>query len=100
MHVIVASFKVKPNRINEFINAAKVDAESSVKNEPGCYQFDVNVDPKDETRFTFYEVYDDQDAINKHRSMPHFKNFFDAIQDLIEDRSPLILKQSIAEKKV
>jgi quinol monooxygenase YgiN len=96
MRVIVASFKVKPDCIAAFIEAAKTDAESSVANEPGCHQFDVNVDPKNPTHFTFYEVYEDQDAIDAHRESPHFKIFFDAIQNLIEERSPLILNRVLS----
>ena len=96
MRVIVASFKVKPDCIDAFIDAAKADAESSVANEPGCHQFDVNVDPKNPTHFTFYEVYEDQDAIDAHRESPHFKTFFDAIQNLIKERSPLILNRLLS----
>jgi quinol monooxygenase YgiN len=96
MKAIVASFKVKPECVDAFIAAAKADAESSVANEPGCHQFDVNVDPENPTHFTFYEVYDDQTAIDAHREMPHFKTFFNAVQDLIEDRSPLILERVLS----
>jgi len=96
MRVIVASFKVKPDCVDAFIAAAKADAESSVANEKGCHQFDVNVDPENPTHFTFYEVYDDQAAIDSHRAAPHFKTFFDAIQDLIADRSPLILDRVVS----
>ena len=96
MRVIVASFKVKPDCVDAFIAAAKADAESSVANEKGCHQFDVNVDPENPTHFTFYEVYDDQAAIDAHRAAPHFKTFFDAIQDLIADRSPLILDRVVS----
>lgn len=96
MRTIVASFKVKADCVDAFIDAAKADAESSVANEPGCRQFDVNVDPENPTHFTFYEVYDDQDAIDTHRATPHFKTFFNTIQDLIEERSPLILDRVVS----
>jgi quinol monooxygenase YgiN len=96
MRVIVASFKVKPDCVDAFIAAAKADAESSVANEPGCHQFDVNVDLKNTTQLTFYEVYDDQDALDAHRATPHFKTFSDAIQNLIEERSPLILDRVVS----
>lgn len=96
MRVILAAFKVKPDCIEAFKAAAKHDAESSVANEDGCYQFDVNVDPENPTQFYFYEVYKDQAAIDAHRAAPHFKTFFDAIQDLIEDRSPKILERVVA----
>ncbi len=96
MRAVVASFKVKPDCVDAFIAAAKADAESSVANEPGCRQFDVNVDPENPTHFTFYEVYDGQDAIDAHRAAPHFKTFSDAIQNLIEERSPLILDRVVS----
>lgn len=96
MRAIVASFKVKPDCVDSFIAAAKADAKSSVANEPGCHQFDVNVDLENPTHFTFYEVYDDQDAIDAHRETSHFKTFIDATQNLIEVRSPLILDRVVS----
>ena len=96
MRVIVVSFKVKPDCVDAFIAAARADAELSVANETGCHQFDVCVNPEDPTHFTFYEVYDDQDAIDAHRASPHFNEFANAIQDLIEERSPVIMDRIIS----
>ncbi len=96
MRVIVVSFKVKPDCIDAFITAARADAESSVAKEPGCHQFDVCVNLEDPTHFTFYEMYDDQDAIDAHRASTHFKAFAAAIQDMIEERNPIILDRIIS----
>ena len=96
MRTIVVSFRVKPDCVDAFTAAARADAESSVANEPGCHQFDVCVNPEDPTYFTFYEVYDDQDAIDAHRASPHFKQFADTIKDLIEERNPVIMERIIS----
>jgi quinol monooxygenase YgiN len=38
--------------------------------EPGCSRFDVLVDPKVPTKFTLYEIYDDEAAFDAHRKIP------------------------------
>ncbi len=43
--------------------------------EPGCRAYDVNRAKDDEHRYLFYERYDDEAALEAHRSSPHFERF-------------------------
>ena len=71
MLAIWVKVRVKPQMRQRFLHAIEVDALGSEKDEPGCHRFNVLQDEKDENVYYFYEVYDDQAALEKHRTMPH-----------------------------
>jgi autoinducer 2-degrading protein len=64
--------RVKPDMRKRFLEAIEVDALGSERDEPGCYRFNVLQDEKDPDVYYFYEVYEDQAALEKHRTMPHY----------------------------
>jgi (4S)-4-hydroxy-5-phosphonooxypentane-2,3-dione isomerase len=64
--------RVKPDQRQKFLKAIEEDAICSERDEPGCYRFNVLQDEKDENVYYFYEVYEDQAALEKHRAMPHY----------------------------
>jgi quinol monooxygenase YgiN len=64
--------KIKPAMRKRFLDAIEADALGSEKNEPGCYRFNVLQDLKDENVYYFYEVYEDELALEKHRATPHY----------------------------
>jgi len=68
---LVVSVEVKPDRVDEFLAAMKIDAEGSRK-EPGCRRFDVLRDSSDPNKFLFYEAYVDDAAVSAHKAEPHF----------------------------
>jgi len=57
------------------------NARSSVR-EAGCHQFDVVVSNDDDHKFVFYEVYDDQAALDAHREADHFKAYWKILEEL------------------
>jgi autoinducer 2-degrading protein len=69
---IFVSIRVKPGFRDRFVKATLGDARGSVDDEPGCYRFDVLEDATDPDLVHLYEVYEDQDAIDAHRKMPHY----------------------------
>lgn len=69
---IFVSIRVKPGFRDRFVKATLGDARGSVGDEPGCYRFDVLEDATDLDLVHLYEVYEDQDAIDAHRKMPHY----------------------------
>ena len=76
VHVTVAHGhldKIKP--------AMFENAQSSVK-EDKCHQFDVAVSNDDDHKFVFYEVYDDQAALDAHRETDHFKAYWKLVGEL------------------
>ena len=64
--------KIKPEQRQRFLDAIDVDALGSERDEAGCLRFNVLQDEKDPNVYYFYEVYVDQAALEKHRTMPHY----------------------------
>lgn len=64
--------RVKPNLRQRFLEAIEVDALASERDEPGCRRFNVLQDEGDPDVYYFYEVYDDQAALDAHRAAPHY----------------------------
>jgi len=64
--------RVKAGERDRFLKAIEVDALGSEKDEPNCYRFNVLQDAKDDNVYYFYEVYQDEAALEKHRTMSHY----------------------------
>jgi quinol monooxygenase YgiN len=79
-------FQLKPGAMPAFLTAARNDATGSVTREPGCRRFDVLVDPQRTDRVCFYEVYDDEVALDAHRTMPHFQAYLSATESLVASK--------------
>ena len=73
MFSLVVQVEVRPEDREEFLDAVRVNAEASVRDEPGCHRFDVSAVADDETRFVLYELYDDADAFAAHKQTAHFR---------------------------
>ncbi len=72
MLAIWVKVRVKPQLRQRFLEAIEVDALASERDEPGCLRFHVLQDERDENVYYFYEVYEDQAALDAHRTMPHY----------------------------
>lgn len=83
MQVLIVEMNVKPSERERFLEILIHDAQQSVSVEPGCVRFDLLEDVHTPNKFYFYEVYTDEAAINAHSDTPHFKQFFEALPDLI-----------------
>jgi quinol monooxygenase YgiN len=83
MIVLHVTIQVKPEKVAEFLEVVRHDAEHSEQDEPGCLRFDVLQDRDDPNRFYFYEVYRDEAAFEAHRQTPHFKLYFEKSQPLL-----------------
>ena len=81
---IVARIKAKPGcekQLEEGFRAmiAKVRSE-----EPGALQYILHRSVKDPTQYVFYEVYQDQAAVDFHGKTPHMREMGAKIRDLVE----------------
>ncbi|MET0383907.1 MAG: putative quinol monooxygenase [Burkholderiaceae bacterium] len=72
MIALIVRLEVHAARLEEFLAAIEENAERTFNDEAGCRCFDVAQDTADPTRFAFYELYDDEAAIDAHRRTPHF----------------------------
>jgi quinol monooxygenase YgiN len=75
--------RVKPDGVGRFLEAIEVDALGSERDEPGCARFNVLQDAEDEHTYYFYEVYEDEAALEAHRAAPHYA-VWRGVQDTLE----------------
>ncbi len=82
MHAIFVTIKIKPGFAEQFREASFGDSQGSVRDEPGCFRFDILEDKTDPNKFYLYEVYEDEDAhMTAHRNAPHYKKWRETVQD-------------------
>jgi quinol monooxygenase YgiN len=74
MITIVAKCQVKPETGDDIIKLA-LDLVTASRKEEGNISYDFYADVSDSHRFTFIEVWKDQEAINSHNKTAHFQNF-------------------------
>lgn len=75
LQVLVVEFHIHSPHVDEFASAIEANACTSLKDEPGCRQFDVCRDPAQPQLFYLYELYDDEAAIQAHLASAHFQHF-------------------------
>jgi (4S)-4-hydroxy-5-phosphonooxypentane-2,3-dione isomerase len=86
--VLVVEFEVKADEVDRFHALIAENARASVRDEPGCLQFDVTRAEDAANRILLYEVYKDRAAFEAHAKTPHFAAFFAAAK-------PMILNQKV-----
>jgi quinol monooxygenase YgiN len=90
MYCLLLKTQLKPGSLEAFMEAMRINAAASVRDEPCCLVFDVLRDRSDPDRVWLYEVYTDEAAFEAHMRTPHFL----ASRPLVE---PLILRQDCIE---
>jgi (4S)-4-hydroxy-5-phosphonooxypentane-2,3-dione isomerase len=74
-YVVAVDFTVQADRVADFKREILANAKQSVKDEPGCHQFDVCQDPKQSDKFFLYEIYEGEAGFNAHLATAHYKVF-------------------------
>lgn len=62
---------VKPEYIQDFINASIENHNESVK-EPGNIRFDITQSTSEPSKFVLYEAYIDEDSAGNHKKTAHY----------------------------
>lgn len=83
MFAVCVEFQVKPEQLDAFLPLMRENAAASVRDEPGCHQFDVVQSSDDPALILLYELYSDAAAFDAHRETPHFRRFDAAIGNMI-----------------
>ena len=73
MYVLTVEVEVEPDHAGDYKSVIERQARTSVEREPGCFQFDVLVDPDHSNRFLLYEIYRDKSSFDAHLAAPHSK---------------------------
>jgi autoinducer 2-degrading protein len=80
-YVVLVTLRVQPDRRAEFLAAIRKNAIASVRDEAGCFRFDVHEDRLDPTHFILHEIYRDEDAFRvEHRAAPHYVEWREAAE--------------------
>ncbi|MGE0406996.1 MAG: putative quinol monooxygenase, partial [Candidatus Korobacteraceae bacterium] len=87
MIVLLVQFTVKPGNEEKTREIIRIMQENT-RREPGCRQYVGHQSTENPLQFMFYEVYDDQAALDAHRAAPYFKAQINgALDPIIETRS-------------
>ena len=78
---IFVTIKIKDGYREQFMEASLGDGQGSVRDEPGCFRFDILQNDEDPNLFHLYEVYADAAALDAHREAPHYKKWRSTVGD-------------------
>ncbi len=78
MYVVVVSVFVKPEFVDQFIEAT-LDNARNTRKEPGNVRFDVLQTQDDPTRFTLYEAYHVKEGFAQHQATAHYARWKEAV---------------------
>lgn len=84
MHTTLVHMRVKPECVEAFIAACRLNHEASSR-EPGNRRFDLLQDPADPTRFIFYEAYLTPEDVARHKETPHYAAWRDAVAEMMAE---------------
>lgn len=82
MIVLHASFPIAPDRRDDALDLVEDLVEQS-RNEDGMIEYRATTDVEDRNVVRFFEQYEDEDAFEAHTRTAHFKEFEDAVPDLL-----------------
>ncbi|WP_298958556.1 putative quinol monooxygenase [uncultured Roseibium sp.] len=87
MYAVTVLFRIKEGQMEAFMPLMIANAQTSVKDEPGCRQFDVCTDPDLPGEVFLYEIYEDAAAFQFHLATDHFKDFDARVSDMIAEKT-------------
>lgn len=87
MFVVTVRFAVEPGKTEEFLPLMLGNARTSLSDEPGCQRFDVCQHPETPGEVFLYEIYDDVDAFETHKTTPHYIDFSRATEALVTSKA-------------
>jgi len=80
MQVTLVYVQVKPDFINAFIEACRLNHEASIK-EDGNFRFDVLQLESDACKFVLYESYNNAADAAKHKETAHYLKWRETVAD-------------------
>jgi len=78
MIVTAVHVYVKPEHIQDFIEASVKNHHSSIK-EPGNMRFDVLQDAGEPAKFVLYEAYENEDLAAAHKETDHYQEWRETV---------------------
>lgn len=84
MHVTLVHVHVKPEHIDAFIAACKLNHENSTQ-EPGNCRFDILQSNENPNKFVLYEAYASAEDAAAHKQTAHYAAWRDTVADMMAE---------------
>lgn len=84
MQVTLVHVTVKPEQVDAFIEATRLNHEASVQ-EPGNRRFDILQSPEDPGSFRLYEAYETADDAAAHKATPHYLAWRETVAEMMAE---------------
>ncbi len=84
MQVTIVHVHVKPEHIEAFIEACRLNHEQSIQ-EPGNYRFDILQLADDPSRFVLYEAYKNSNDAAAHKQTSHYHKWRETVGDWMSE---------------
>ena len=84
MHVTLVHVRVRPEDVDAFIAATRINHQASVRG-PGNRRFDVLQAPDDPARFILYEAYVSAAAAAAHKETAHYLAWRDTVAGMMAE---------------
>ncbi|MAO75700.1 MAG: antibiotic biosynthesis monooxygenase [Chloroflexi bacterium] len=95
MFAVFVTLNIKDGYVEEFQKASFGDSQGSVRDEPGCFRFDILKNVEIPNQFHLYEVYEDEQAFQAHQQTPHYKKWRQTVQPWFEGTSQRVTMDTI-----
>ena len=92
--VLIVNIRITPENVESFMQKLGDNAREA-RQEPGCRQFEVLVDPQDRTKIALFEVYDDERAFEAHQRTPHFRKYLAEAVPLLASRERQVMTRAL-----
>jgi len=92
--VLIVNIRITPENVESFMQKLGDNAREA-RQEPGCRQFEVLVDPQDRTKIALFEVYDDERAFEAHQQTPHFRKYLAEAVPLLASRERQVMTRAL-----
>jgi len=84
MQTTIVHVHVKPDCIESFIEACRINHEASIE-EPGNCRFDVLQSADEPTRFVLYEAYTSTEDATAHKQTAHYLAWRETVADMMAE---------------
>ncbi|MCI0401007.1 MAG: antibiotic biosynthesis monooxygenase [Gammaproteobacteria bacterium] len=81
---VVARLKARPDKVNE-LRSLLFGLLAPTRREPGCIRYEMLVNRKDPTEFTFIEEWQDEPALEVHFGTDHIRYALERFPDLLAE---------------
>jgi (4S)-4-hydroxy-5-phosphonooxypentane-2,3-dione isomerase len=84
MYAIFGVINVKPEHVRAFSAATIREAQGTVRDEPGVFQFHILSDAETPNRFYYFEIFRDEAAAMAHWQTENFRTWWATVEGMVE----------------